>query len=108
MDKAADVQTGLQTHPQVQPGVPGPYLVPKTAEAGAGASDDAVAVPDVLEARKSTKSLVQTPADVASAWAGVLGSLGGLWRPQKPQQVVFSNSDNKLLLGTLFVLLKKQ
>ena len=36
----------------------GPYLVPKMAEDGAGASDDAVAVPGVLEAGKSTNDLV--------------------------------------------------
>ena len=87
MDKAADVQTGLQTHPQVRPGVPGPYLVPKTADDDAGASDNAVAVPDVLEDGKSTRHLVQTRADVASTRAGVLGDLGSLWRPQKLHKV---------------------
>ena len=64
MDKAADVQTGLQTHPQVRPGVPGPYLVPKKAEDGAGASDNAVAVSDVLEAGKSTRHLSQVSPDL--------------------------------------------
>ena len=83
MDKAADVQTGLQTHPQVRPGVPGPYLVPKTAEDGAGASDDAVAVPDVLEDGKSTRHLVHTLADITEARADVLVGLSSLWRSRK-------------------------
>ena len=83
MDEAADVRTGLQTSAQVGPDHPGPYLAPKTAEDGAGASDDAVAVPDVLEAGKSTNDLAQTRADVADARADVLVGLSSLWRSRK-------------------------
>ena len=43
---------------KVRPGVSGPYLVPKTAEDGASASDNALAVSDVLEDGKSTRHLV--------------------------------------------------
>ena len=49
---------------KVRPGVSRPYLVPKTAEDGAGASDNAVAVSDVLEAGKSTRHLSQVSPDL--------------------------------------------
>ena len=87
MDEAADVRTGLQTSAQVGPDHPGPYLAPNSAEDVADASDDAMAVPDVLEAGKSTYDLAQTHADVAGTRADVLGGLGGLWGPQKLQEV---------------------
>ena len=57
-----DVQTGLQTLLQVRPDVPGPYLAPKTAKDGAGASDAGVGVPDVLEAGNFVQKLVRTSA----------------------------------------------
>ena len=77
---AVDVRTGLQAHPQVRPDVSGPYLPPKTAKDGAGVSDDAVAVPDVLEDGKSTRHLVHTLTD---ARADVLVGLSSLWRSRK-------------------------
>ena len=87
MDEADDVRTSLQTKAQVRPDPPGPYLAPNSAEDVAGASDDAVAVPDVLEAGKSTNDLAQTHADVAVASHDILGGVSGLWRPQKLQKV---------------------
>ena len=83
MDEAADVRTGLQTSAQVRPDHPGPYLAPNSAEDVADASDDAVAVPDVLEAGKSINDLDQTPADVAGAGHDVLVGLSSLWRSRK-------------------------
>ena len=83
VDEAADVRTGLQTSAQVGPDHPGPYLAPNSAEDVADASDDAMAVPDVLEAGKSSNDLAQTRADVADARADVLVGLSSLWRPQK-------------------------
>ena len=74
MDEADDVRTSLQTHPQVRPGVPGRYLAPKMAEDSAGVSDDAVAVPDVLEAGNFVQDVVTTHADRAD----VLGASGGI------------------------------
>ena len=67
-----DVRTGFQTHPQVRPDVPGPYLAPKTAADGADASDADRPVQGVLEAGKSTQDLVRTsPAQVRPASASV-------------------------------------
>ena len=70
-----DVRTGLQAHPQVRPDVSGPYLPPKTAKDGAGVSDDAVAVPDVLKAGNFVQNIVQTHADIR---ADVLRASGAL------------------------------
>ena len=78
-----DVRTVVQTKAQVHPDGHGPYLARKSAEDVADASDDAMAVPDVLEAGKSTNDLAQTRADVADARADVLVGLSSLWRPQK-------------------------
>ena len=55
----------------------------KTAEDGAGASDDALAVLDVLEAGKSINDFDQPPADVAGAGHDVLVGLSSLWRSRK-------------------------
>ena len=74
MDEAADVRTGLQTSAQVGPDHPGPYLAPNSAEDVADASDDAVAVPDVLKAGNFVQNAVQTHADVrADVLVGVRG-----------------------------------
>ena len=78
-----DVRTGLQTLLQVRPDVPGPYLAPKTAEDGAGASDAGVGVPDVLEARNFVQTLLWVLPDVVGAGYGVLGGVSSLWRSRK-------------------------
>ena len=77
MSRAEDVRIGPQTRAQVRPDHPGPYLAPKTAEDGAGASDAGVGVPDVLEAGNFTENVVQTHADVAGVRADVLWGSGG-------------------------------
>ena len=77
MTEADDVRTGLQTHPQVWPGVPGRYLAPKMAEDGFGVSDYAVAVLDVLLSGNFVQNVVKTHADVRADVLGASGGTGG-------------------------------
>ena len=68
---------------QFQPDHPGPYLAPKTAEDGAGASDAGVGVLDVLEAGNFVQTLLWVLPDVVGAGYGVLGGVSSLWRSRK-------------------------